>query len=64
MFDEFVFTIGDYAFKWNGAHTVNICDMEDWRDFDCFSLNYARDDYTLDEVKAYAIEWYKEMEAN
>jgi hypothetical protein len=36
--------------------------MESWHDFDVFSLNYGRDDYTLDEVKAYALEWYKEME--
>jgi len=56
------FIIGDYAFNWNGAHTVKICDMESWHGFDVFSLNYERDDYTLDEVKAYALEWYKEME--
>jgi len=58
------FRIGDYAFRWNGAHTVNICDMESWHEFDVFSLNYGRDDYTLDEVKAYALEWYKEMESS
>jgi hypothetical protein len=56
------FRIGDYAFQWNGAHTVNICDMESWHEIDVFSLNYERDDYTLEEVKAYAIEWYKNME--
>jgi len=58
------FRIGEYGFKWNGAHTVNICDTESWQEFDVFSLNYARDDYTLDEVKAYALEWYKGMGPN
>jgi hypothetical protein len=38
--------------------------MESWHEFDVFSLNYGRDDYTLDEVKAYALEWYKEMESS
>jgi hypothetical protein len=57
------FRIGDYTFKWNGLHTVNVGD-EKARGLDVFSLNYERDDYTLDEVKAHAVEWIEYMEAN
>jgi uncharacterized protein YkuJ len=56
------FRIGEYIFEWNGQHTVSIRDTLSPRAFDVFSLNYERDDYTLDEVKAHAIEWFKYME--
>ena len=64
MSETFDFTIGDKAFEWNYAHTVNVWDI-DLLDYalghrlnpDCFSLNYGRDDYTPAEVMAHALEW-------
>ena len=55
------FRIGEYTFTWNGLHTVNVGDKNK-RGLDVFSLNYERDDYTLDEVKAHAVEWIEYME--
>jgi hypothetical protein len=60
MSETFEFTIGDKAFEWNYAHTVNTWDVRYSVDFynpNCFSLNYGRDDYTPAEVMAYALEW-------
>ena len=65
MSETFEFTIGDKAFEWNYAHTVNVWDVSSSNDFygvsfynpNCFSLNYGRDDYTPAEVMAYALEW-------
>jgi len=57
------FRIGEYVFEWNGQHTISIRFSLSPYAFDVFSLNYERDDYTLDEVKAHAVEWIKYMEA-
>jgi hypothetical protein len=60
----FEFSIDGIAFEWNGAHTVNVFfDPTDERaggegyNFHIFSLNYARDDYTPQEVMAHAYDW-------
>ena len=74
MSETFEFTIGDKAFEWNYAHTVNVWDIRYGGDPyayiplppnhfynpNCFSLNYARDDYTKAEVMEYALDWLEE----
>jgi hypothetical protein len=58
MSGTFDFTIGDKAFEWNYAHTVNVWDRGvHYLNPNCFSLNYGRDDYTPAEVMAHALEW-------
>ena len=52
---------GEYVFEWNGQNTVDVRDILSPRASDVFSLNYGRDDYTLDEVKAHAVEWYAQL---
>ena len=54
------FGIREYVFEWNGHHTVGVRHIVSTREVDVFSLNYERDDYTLDEVKASALEWFEE----
>lgn len=69
MFDEFVFTIGDYAFEWNRAHTVNVWSIDstyrdEWDAMDPFSLGYDRNDWSEGEAMLAALEWIKYMEGN
>lgn len=55
----FNFSIEQYGFEWNGAHTVNVF-VPILGNIDVFSLNYGRDDYTPQEVMAYAYEYVQE----
>lgn len=49
-----------FVFHWNGAHTINI--YLDGEEIDVISLNYGRDDYTVDEFREAAEDWVYEKE--